>query len=115
MHEVRPPDPRVRFTSSVQGLAAATPVFTREIDGSSRVSILIQNLSLQDVGLLARIDWYDAAGHQIPTTIRGYERFTVPREGEVAMTHTNADAKAADFRVVLDSDLQHTHAGDPVR
>jgi uncharacterized protein YcfL len=79
------------------------------------VSVLIHNPSPSDVGLLARIDWYDASGRPIPTAIQGPTRISVPREGEIALEHYNANPDSADFRIVLDGNSTSQQVAVPSR
>ncbi len=113
--DVHPPEPRLRFTSRAQGLWADAPIFTREWDGMSRVSVVVHNPGPQDAGLLAQIDWYDAYGRPVPTVIRGSARISVPREGEVTFEHVNANPGATDFRIVIDGDTPYPPAPVPTR
>lgn len=95
-------DPRVEFTSNLRDLWAAPPVVTRESDGTLEIAVIVHNPTANDVPILSHIDWYDASGRPIPTSLRGNRRLVVPREGETAVDETAISPAALSFRLFLD-------------
>ena len=101
---VAPPDMRVHLTSALRGIWSEPPIFTRETDGTLRVSVIVHNPTTSDVPILTHIDWYDISGRPLPTSLRGNRRLAIPREGEVAVDEISLNPAASNFRLFLDSD-----------
>ncbi len=96
------PDPRVHMAAAVAFLRAEPVVFTKDFDGTLRVTLVLHNPTASDVDLLTHIDWYDESGRPLPTSLRGNRSRAVPRESDAIINETALNPAAATFRLFID-------------
>ena len=82
------PDPRVHMAAAVAFLRAEPVVFTKDFDGTLRVTLVLHNPTASDVDLLTHIDWYDESGRPLPTSLRGNRSRAVPRESDAIINES---------------------------